>query len=76
MLLAVQTGLRASELTTLTCRDVHLGGGAYVACHGKGRKDRITPLAPGTVATLRAAMRPYSLFLKAMPAALSNADPT
>lgn len=54
MLLAVQTGLRASELTALTCRDVHLGGGAYVACHGKGRKDRITPLSPGTVATLRA----------------------
>jgi integrase/recombinase XerD len=54
MLLAVQTGLRASELTTLTCRDVHLGGGAYVACHGKGRKDRITPLSPGTAATLRA----------------------
>jgi integrase/recombinase XerD len=45
MLLAVQTGLRASELTTLTCRDIHLGGGAYVACHGKGRKDRITPLS-------------------------------
>ena len=53
MLLAVQTGLRATELTALTCRDVHLGGGAYVACHGKGRKDRITPLSPGTVATLR-----------------------
>ena len=46
MLLAVQTGLRASELTALTCGDVHLGGGAYVACHGKGRKDRITPLSP------------------------------
>jgi len=54
ILLAVQTGLRASELTALTRRDVHLGTGAYVACHGKGRKDRITPLAPGTVATLRA----------------------
>lgn len=54
MLLAVQTGLRASELTALTRRDVHLGTGAYVACHGKGRKDRITPLAPGTVTTLRA----------------------
>jgi integrase/recombinase XerD len=53
ILLAVQTGLRASELTALTCGDVHLGAGAYVACHGKGRKDRITPLAPGTVATLR-----------------------
>jgi integrase/recombinase XerD len=54
MLLAVQTGLRASELTALTRQDVHLGTGPYVACHGKGRKDRITPLAPGTVTTLRA----------------------
>jgi integrase/recombinase XerD len=54
ILLAVQTGLRASELTSLACGDVHLGHGAYVACHGKGRKDRITPLTPGTVTTLRA----------------------
>ena len=54
ILLAVQTGLRASELTTLTCGDAHLGNGPYIACHGKGRKDRITPLAPGTVTTLRA----------------------
>jgi site-specific recombinase XerD len=54
ILLAIQTGLRASELTALTCRDVHLGAGAYVACHGKGRKNRITPLTPGTVTTLRA----------------------
>jgi site-specific recombinase XerD len=54
ILLAIQTGLRASELTALTRRDVHLGTGAYVACHGKGRKNRITPLAPGTVTTLRA----------------------
>jgi integrase/recombinase XerD len=54
ILLAVQTGLRASELTALTCSDVHLGNSAYVACHGKGRKDRITPLTPGTVTTLRA----------------------
>jgi integrase/recombinase XerD len=54
ILLAIQTGLRASELTALTRRDVHLGAGAYVACHGKGRKNRITPLTPGTVTTLRA----------------------
>jgi integrase/recombinase XerD len=53
ILLAIQTGLRASELTSLTRADVHLGTGAYVACHGKGRKDRITPLAPETVTTLR-----------------------
>ncbi len=54
ILLAIQTGLRASEITSLTCKDVHLGTAAYVACHGKGRKDRITPLTPGTVTTVRA----------------------
>ena len=51
--LAVQTGLRASELTGLRCQDVHLGSGRYVACHGKGRKDRITPLTRDTLAVLR-----------------------
>ena len=53
LLLAMQTGLRSAELTGLTCRDVHLGTGAYVACHGKGRKDRITPLTLATVGVLR-----------------------
>lgn len=51
--LAVQTGLRVSELIGLTRPDVHLGAGAHVACHGKGRKDRITPLTANTVAVLR-----------------------
>jgi integrase len=32
---------------------VHLGPGAHVACHGKRRTDRITPLTSGTVAVLR-----------------------
>ena len=53
LLLAIQTGLRASELTRLTCGDVHLGTGAHVSCHGKGRKERVTPLTSGTVAVLR-----------------------
>ncbi|WUE10781.1 site-specific integrase [Nonomuraea sp. NBC_00507] len=44
LLLAVQTGLRISELTALTCQDAHLGVGPHVRCHGKGRKDRATPL--------------------------------
>ncbi|WP_149590027.1 tyrosine-type recombinase/integrase [Tabrizicola flagellatus] len=52
--LAVQTGLRASELIGLTFADVHLGAGAHVSCTGKGRKQRITPLTSGTVALLRA----------------------
>lgn len=53
LLLAVQTGLRISEITGLTRADVHLGTGAHVACHGKGRKDRITPLTSGTITVLR-----------------------
>jgi len=53
LLLAAQTGLRASELTGLACADVHLATGAHVSCQGKGRKQRITPLTTQTVAVLR-----------------------
>ena len=51
---AIQTGLRASELTSLTISDVHLGTGAHISCLGKGRRQRITPLTAGTVTILRA----------------------
>ena len=44
MALAVQTGLRVSELTGLNCADVTLGDGAAVRCEGKGRKQRTVPL--------------------------------
>jgi site-specific recombinase XerD len=53
LLLAVQTGLRVSELTGLTRQDAHLGTGPHVRCHGKGRKDRATPLTSQTVKVLR-----------------------
>jgi len=53
LVLAVQTGLRVSELTGLTRGDLHFGSGPHVSCRGKGRKNRITPLIGGTVATLR-----------------------
>lgn len=53
LLLAVQTGLRVSELIGLRRADVHLGTGAHVSCRGKGRKERITPLTRTTVAVLR-----------------------
>jgi integrase/recombinase XerD len=53
LLLAAQTGLRASELIALTRGEVHLGVGAHLSCLGKGRKQRITPLTEQTVAVLR-----------------------
>jgi integrase/recombinase XerD len=54
LLLALETGLRVSELTGLTCGAVHLGTGAHVRCHGKGRKERITPLRRQTRQLLQA----------------------
>jgi site-specific recombinase XerD len=53
LLLDIQTGLRVSELTALTVADAHLGTGAHVSCHGKGRKNRITPITADTVTALR-----------------------
>ena len=54
LLIAVQTGLRASELVGLKCGDVVLGGGAHVCCMGKGRKERATPLRRETAKLLAA----------------------
>jgi integrase len=45
LVLAVQTGLRVSELIGLRRGDLQLGRGAYVTCRGKGRKARSTPLS-------------------------------
>ena len=45
LIVAVQTGLRVSELIGLRCQDVLLGTGAHVTCVGKGRKQRATPLS-------------------------------
>ena len=53
ILLAVQTGLRVSELTGLNRQDIHLGAGSHVRCHGKGRTDRATPLTSRTVKVMR-----------------------
>ncbi|MEO8969620.1 MAG: tyrosine-type recombinase/integrase [Solirubrobacteraceae bacterium] len=60
LLLGAQTGLRASELTGLSCGDLRLGTGAHVNCLGKGRKQRITPLTKQTAAVMRAWTRERS----------------
>jgi integrase/recombinase XerD len=52
LVLAVQTGMRVSELTGLRCGDVQLTTGPHARCTGKGRKNRITPLTPTTTAIL------------------------
>jgi integrase/recombinase XerD len=59
LLLAVQTGLRVSELTSLTCQNTLLGAGAHVRCLGKGRKQRSTPLTRHTSAVLRVWLREH-----------------
>lgn len=53
LVLAIQTGLRISELISLSPADVTLTAGAHVHCTGKGRKERATPLTKLTVAVLR-----------------------
>jgi integrase/recombinase XerD len=50
---AMQTGLRVSELIGLRCQDVSLGRGPHLRCEGKGRKERVTPLTSHTVTVLR-----------------------
>lgn len=57
LLLAVETGLRCSELAGLRVESLILDRGAHVRCLGKGRKERCTPLRKTTVAVLRGWLR-------------------
>ena len=54
LMLAIQTGLRLSELIHLRRSDIILTSGAHVRCYGKGRKERCTPLTKQTVAVMKA----------------------
>ena len=57
LLVAVQTGLRLSEITGLQRKDVSLDSGAHVRVIGKGRKERVTPITKYTAGVLRAWLR-------------------
>lgn len=57
LLLAIQTGLRVSELTHLRCGDIVLGTGAHLRCEGKGRKERCTPLQREMISLITAWLR-------------------
>jgi integrase/recombinase XerD len=52
LLVALQTGLRASELLNLRRCDIVTGVGAHIRCEGKGRKQRCTPLRRETLKVL------------------------
>lgn len=53
LLVAVQTGLRLSEITGLKRDGLVFGTGAHLRVIGKGRKERCTPLAKSTTTVLR-----------------------
>ena len=53
LMVAVQTGLRLSEMTSLCPSDVNIGTGAHVRCSGKGCKERCTPLTKQAVTVLK-----------------------
>jgi site-specific recombinase XerD len=57
LLVAVQTGLRLSEMTGLKREDIIVGAGAHVRVIGKGRKERCTPFAKSTRTVLKAWLR-------------------
>jgi site-specific recombinase XerD len=57
LLVAMQTGLRLSELTGLRREDITLGPGTHIQCVGKGRKQRCTPLSKTTRRVLVAWMK-------------------
>ncbi len=54
LLVAIETGLRVSELIGLRWKDVVFGAGAHIRCTGKGRKERCTPLPRELAAALAA----------------------
>ncbi len=58
ILLMLSMGVRVGELTSLrgadVCTDIHA---AHIAVHGKGRKDRLTPIDATTIKALRVWLR-------------------
>ncbi|MBZ0186109.1 MAG: site-specific integrase [Candidatus Obscuribacterales bacterium] len=52
-LIALQTGLRLSELVSLEHKDLNFGSSNYIRVTGKGRKERCTPLTKQTAKLLK-----------------------
>ncbi len=74
LLVALQTGLRVSELIGLNVGDITLGSGdeAYLQCFGKGRKTRVTPLRSDCVVVLREWLQERGMKIPDEPLFISN----
>jgi integrase/recombinase XerD len=57
LIVALQTGLRVSEIINLRRSDIVTGTGAHIRCDGKGRKQRSTPLRKETLKLLEVWLR-------------------
>ena len=57
LLVAIQTGLRVSEMVGLHRADVTFAAAAHLRCLGKGRKTRCTPLTRSVAAVLSSWMK-------------------
>jgi integrase/recombinase XerD len=54
ILLAAETGMRISEMTSLKWENVYIKRrGGFIHCMGKGRKERLIPLSPWTAKALK-----------------------
>jgi integrase/recombinase XerD len=53
LLVAIETGMRVSEITRASIRDLTFDATTQIRCMGKGRKERITPLGRRTARLLR-----------------------
>jgi site-specific recombinase XerD len=53
LVVAIETGMRVSEIAHLCINDVTIAATSHIRCLGKGRKERITPLGRHTAPLLR-----------------------
>jgi site-specific recombinase XerD len=53
LVVAIETGMRVSEITRLCISDVTFAATSHIRCMGKGRKERLTPLGRRTAPLLR-----------------------
>jgi integrase/recombinase XerD len=53
LVVAIETGMRVSEIACVSIGDVTIAATSHIRCIGKGRKERITPLGRNTALRIR-----------------------